>query len=357
MNILDRIRPQVRGMSGYQPGVQPGPGQRLVKLNTNENPFSPPPPVLAALAAADGDGASLSRYPHPDARPVREAAARAYGLRTEQVVVGNGSDDLLTMIFRTCVDPGQVVTAPTPTYSLYRVLTDLQGGRFVDTPWPEDYSLPVSQLTAREARLTFVVRPNAPTGHVVPLADVAALCRRSVGIVVLDEAYVDFADDHGLALLADHPNLIVIRTFSKSLALAGMRIGLGFMDPVLAGELHKVRDSYNVNRLSQAVAVAALDHLDAYRPFIEAIRAERSRVTVALNGRGFRVQPSQANFVLAAVPEGGRGGWEWYEGLLAQGVLPRYFGDDPRLVDKLRITIGLPEEMDALLAAVDRLLA
>ncbi len=354
MTILDRIRPGVRAMSGYVPGKQPKPGQRLIKLNTNENPFPPPQQVLAALSAAlNGD--RLRRYPDPGSRPVREAAARAYGLAPEHVVAGNGSDDLLTMILRTCVDPGQVVTAPEPTYSLYETLTELQGGRFQPVPWPADFTLPIPALLATGARVIFIVRPNAPTGHMVDLAAIADLCQRSPGIVVLDEAYVDFADDNGLPLLTDHPNLIITRTFSKSLALAGLRIGLGFMHPTLAEQMHKVRDSYNVNHLSQAAAVAALDNLSAYEPIIDTIRAERRRLSDALERRGFRVQPSQANFILTTVPDGPRSGQEWFEGLLKKNILVRYFGKDPRLADKLRITIGSREEMDELLAAVDDL--
>lgn len=353
MSIIRSVRPAVQNMAGYAPGEQPKDGRPLVKLNTNENPFPPPPEVIEAVRAAVGE--SLRLYPEPSSRPVREAAARAYGLEPDQVIAGNGSDDLLTMILRTFVDQGERVAAPDPTYSLYETLTHLQGGHFKTVPWNEDGSLPIEELAAIGAKVTFVVRPNAPTGHAVPLEQVLELCGRlaDAGVVVLDGAYADFADDSGLPLLTAAENLIVTRTFSKSFSLAGLRIGLGFMHRSIAAQMHKVRDSYNLDRLAQAAAVAALENLDAFHGPIKAIRAERARVTAALREKGFTVPDSQANFVLAQVPGGD--GKKWLEALRGEAVLVRYFGNDPRLADKIRITIGTPEENDAFLAAVDRI--
>ncbi|MBF0583645.1 MAG: histidinol-phosphate transaminase [Magnetococcales bacterium] len=355
MNIRHWVRPEVWNMAGYLPGEQPDAGRPFIKLNTNENPFPPPLPVLEAIAAADP--AQLRLYPEPSSRPVREAAAAAYGLEAGQVVVGNGSDDLLTILLRTFVAAGECVAVPEPTYSLYHSLAQLQGGKFVGVPWEGDWQLPLQALLAHRPKMVLVARPNAPTGHVIPLSVVAALCQQSPGVVVLDEAYVDFAADNGLALLAEHPNLIIIRTFSKSMALAGMRIGLSFSSVAIAGQMHKVRDSYNVNRLSQLAAVAALQHLASYQPLLQTIRDERQRLTAALRQRGFQVPESQANFVLAQVPAGGWGGQAWLEALREAGILVRYFGQDPALVNHLRITIGRPEEMAQLLEQVDRLLA
>ncbi|MBF0448805.1 MAG: histidinol-phosphate transaminase [Magnetococcales bacterium] len=348
------VRPEIQTLQGYTPGEQPDADRPLIKLNTNENPFPPPTVVLEALKKAVNQ--SLRLYPEPSSRPVREAAGRAYGLHPDQVIVGNGSDDLLTMILRTFIDPGEVVAAPAPTYSLYETLTKIQGGTYLNIPWPEDFSLPVKALVQTQAKVVFVVRPNAPTGHVVPLEQVADLCSQAPGMVILDEAYVDFAEDDGLPLLADFDNLIITRTFSKSLALAGLRVGLGFMAPSIATQMHKVRDSYNLDRLSQAGAVAALDHLSAFKPGIAAIKVQRQRLTEALNQRGFTVNESQANFVLASVPTPGRSGQGWLEALRAQGCLVRYFGSDPLLADKIRITIGTKEEIDRFIQAVDLLL-
>ncbi|MBF0285908.1 MAG: histidinol-phosphate transaminase [Magnetococcales bacterium] len=357
MSLQQWVRPEILAMAGYVPGEQPAPGRSFIKLNTNENPYPPPRPVLEAIAANADQ--RLRLYPEPSSRPVREAAARAYGLHPDHVVAGNGSDDLLTMILRTFVGPGERVAAPGPTYSLYPELTHLQGGVYVESPWLAEGGLPVAALAEHRAKVTFVTRPNAPTGHVVPLSQVAELCQATAafGVVVLDEAYVDFAEDHGLGLLVDHPNLLVTRSFSKSFCLAGLRIGLGFMSAELAGQMHKVRDSYNLDRLAQAAAEAALGRLDLYAPLWEAVRLERRRVSEALRQRGFTVGESQANFVLAAIPPGRLDGAGWTGELKNAGILVRYFAADPRLRDRIRITIGLPEEMDRLLDAVDGLLA
>lgn len=353
--ILDAVRPNIRNMAGYVPGEQPQPGVRIVKLNTNENPYAPPKAVTDAIHAALT--IDLRLYPEPTAKPVREAAAEAYKLQPDQVVVGNGSDDLFTMILRTFVDPNDVVTAPTPTYSLYQTLTEIQGGNFTPCDWGPNGELPITDLVARNAKVTFVVRPNAPTGHAAPLEDVVELCRQSKGLVVLDEAYGDFCPDNGLAILNQCPNLMITRSFSKSLALAGLRLGLGFCSAEIAEQLHKVRDSYNVDRLAQVAAVAALQNLDAYDVLIQKILAERDSLSKALQERGFVVQPSHANFVLTDVPSDGPSAAEWLDLLKRDGILVRYFGKDPRLKDKLRISVGTTAETLALLESIDNHLA
>jgi histidinol-phosphate aminotransferase len=354
MNRVSPVRPDIQQMSGYTPGEQPDPKRPLIKLNTNENPFPPPKAVISAII--DAANQTLRLYPEPSSRPVREAAARAYGLQPEQIIAGNGSDDLLTMILRTFIDPGQIVAAPAPTYSLYETLTKIQGGIFTAIPWSDDLSLPTQALLQIQAKVIFVVRPNAPTGHMVPLTAIAELCKKTSGVVVLDEAYVDFANDNGLPLLKDHHNLIITRTFSKSLSLAGLRVGLGFMHPQIAQEMHKVRDSYNLDRLSQAGALAALNNLDQFQPGIEAICQERKRLTQELRNRGFTVADSQANFVLATVPKNGLTAAQWLSTLKEKGYLVRYFGSEPSLMNKIRITVGTQEEMNGFLTAVDALL-
>ncbi|MBF0194652.1 MAG: histidinol-phosphate transaminase [Magnetococcales bacterium] len=351
MNNL--AREDIQQMRGYTPGEQPDPSRPLIKLNTNENPYPPPKAVLDAIINATVQ--NLRLYPEPSSYPVRVAAAKAYNLMPEQVIAGNGSDDLLTMVLRTFVGQNQIVTAPSPTYSLYETLTKIQGGIFKETPWPKDYSLPIEALIKCNAKLIFIVRPNAPTGHVVPLANIAELCKKTNGVVVLDEAYVDFAEDNGLSLLKEHNNLIITRTMSKSLALAGLRVGLGFTNPTLAAEMHKVRDSYNLNQLSQAGAVAALENLTAYKPGLTAIKKERTRTTQELEKRGFKVMQSQSNFILATIPNSPLTGEQWLNALREKGYLIRYFGSDPRLQDKIRVTIGTKEEMDGFLCAVDEL--
>jgi len=350
MSISDWVRPDIGAMAGYQPGEQPAPGQRVIKLNTNENPHPAPAEVVEAIRGAAA-AETLRRYPAPDAGPVREAAARAYGLDAGQVVVGNGSDDLLTMLLRTFVEPGATVVAPAPTYSLYATLTGIQGGVYREVPWGVGGSLLIRAIAAAAPSLVLVTRPNAPFGFASGLDQVAALCRAVDAPVVVDEAYADFAADSALALLSDHPNLVVTRSFSKGFSLAGLRLGLGFARAEVAEQLHKVRDSYNVDALAQAGAAAALDHLDAFRPSIQAVLRERGRLTAALRERGFGVAESQANFVFARVPDGDGG--PWYEALKARGILVRHFPEPEELAEGLRISVGAAEDNDALLAAID----
>ncbi|WP_193771391.1 pyridoxal phosphate-dependent aminotransferase, partial [Candidatus Magnetaquicoccus inordinatus] len=207
MNIRRWVRPEVLAMAGYQPGEQPDGARPFIKLNTNENPYPPPAAVLQSLAQADFNRMRL--YPEPSARPVREAAAAAYGLHPEQILVGNGSDDLLTILMRTFVAPGASVAVPEPTYSLYHSLCQIQGAQCIGIPWHTDWQLPLPELVAQQPALIFLARPNAPSGHVVPLATVSALCAQTPGVVVLDEAYVDFAEDNGLSLLEKHDNLLL----------------------------------------------------------------------------------------------------------------------------------------------------
>jgi len=351
MGVADWVRPEIGAMAGYQPGEQPAPGERVIKLNTNENPHPVPAEVVGAIREA-ASAESLRRYPSPDSGPVREAAARAYGLEPSQVVVGNGSDDLLTMLLRTFVGPGENVVAPAPTYSLYDTLTRIQGGTYREVAWGVGGSLLLRAIADADPALVFITRPNAPFGFACDLEQVAALCRNLDAPVVLDEAYADFADDNGLRLLADHPNLIITRTFSKGFSLAGLRLGLGFAHPGVAEQLHKVRDSYNVDALAQAGAKAALDHLDAFRPNTEAVLRERARLTEALRQRGFRVADSQANFVFARVPDGD--GAPWYQALKERGILVRHFPAE-ELAEGLRISVGTAEENDALLKALDEI--
>jgi histidinol-phosphate aminotransferase len=332
-------------MQGYVPGEQPQ-GRAFIKLNTNENPYPPSPAVLAALQAAiDGD---LRLYPDPVANAVRDRAAQRYGLRREQILVGNGSDELLSLILRACVGPNDRVVYPYPTYSLYDTLVALQEGTAVHVPYGRDFVLP-NGLAEAAGKVTFLCHPNSPSGTAVPLSAIDALARASEGLVVVDEAYVDFADESALPLLARHENLVVLRTFSKSFSLAGMRVGLAMGSAELIAELMKVKDSYNVTRLSITAAAAALDDYDWMLANVARIRQTRGRLTAELRSRGFDVLDSQTNFVLARKP--GQRLEPIYLQLKDRGILVRYF-DTPELSDALRITVGTEEQTDALLQAL-----
>jgi len=334
----------VRAVAPYVPGEQPGPGRRAIKLNTNENPYPPSPRVLEALAAAADP--RLRLYPDPEATALRARAAEVYGVPMDHVLAGNGSDELIALLLRATVDPGTRVAFPVPTYSLYETLVAVQGGEAVRLPWPEDFSLPPGVASAR-ARVTFLCNPNSPSGTLVPLAEVAALAAAVDGVLVVDEAYVDFARENALGLVGRQDNVLVLRTLSKSFSLAGLRVGLAFGHPELLAGLRTVKDSYNLSRLAQAAAEAALGDLPAMEANVVRIRATRSRLTAALERLGYRVPPSEANFVFArrrGVDQG-----PVAAALSRQDILVRHLSAAP---DALRITVGTDAEVDALLAAL-----
>jgi histidinol-phosphate aminotransferase len=340
------IRPNVASMVGYVPGEQPQ-DQRYIKLNTNENPYPPSPRVIETVRAATT--ADLRLYPDPLANALRDRAARVYGLQPDNILVGNGSDELLGLIVRACVGAGDRVAFPYPTYSLYDTLVTMQEGEIVHVPYPADFSLPEGLGTARD-RITFVCHPNSPSGTAVPIASLRALVGQVGGLLVVDEAYVDFAEHSALPLLREFRNIIVLRTFSKSFSLAGMRIGLAFGAPEIIGELLKLKDSYNVNRLSIAAAAAALDDYGWMQKNVARIVRTRSALTQGLRQRGFVVLPSASNFVLARRP--GEDQERTYVELKRRGILVRYF-PVPELRDALRITVGTDEEIGALLNALE----
>jgi histidinol-phosphate aminotransferase len=296
------------------------------------------------MAACD----DLLLYPDPTARSLREAAGRLYGIEPDGIVAGNGSDELLSILIRTIVAPGEVVAYPVPTYSLYDTLVALQGAQAARIAFPPDYGLPAA-LYDVPARMVIVCNPNAPTGTMVSLEALARLAeRQSRSVVVVDEAYVDFAEANALSLVGRHENVVVLRTLSKSYSLAGLRVGLALTSPALARELHKVRDSYNVSRLAEAGAVAALQDQGTLRAHVEKVCRTRGRLVDALRGMGFEVQPSQANFVLARRP--GESLEPVAVGLRNAGILVRYFRELP---DAIRISVGTDTQVDALLEALE----
>ncbi len=326
------------------PGEQPGPGRRVVKLNTNENPYPPSPRVVEALRAAIDERVRL--YPDPEASALRARAAALYGVPADHVLAGNGSDELLALLLRATIDPGDRVAFPVPTYSLYETLVAVQGGEAVRVPFGDDFALPAAALAAARARVTFLCNPNSPSGTFVPIDAVADLADAVAGILVVDEAYVDFAPDHALRLVGTRPNVLVLRTLSKSYSLAGLRVGLAFGHPELLAGLRTVKDSYNLNRLSQAAAEAALADQTTMTANVARIRRTRAALTAGLERLGFAVLPSEANFVLAR-----RRGTDLAPvaaALAACDILVRHFAT-PTLRDALRITVGTDEETALLL--------
>lgn len=359
-------RSNIAAMSGYMPGEQPA-GDRLVKLNTNENPYPPCDAVMAVLR--DFPAQRLRRYPSPTAAGFRQVAAAMHGLSPENVVPVNGGDELLRLVITTFVEPGRPIAMAEPSYSLYPVLAQIHGSPMVRIPLADDWSLPrdlAQQVLEAGAKLLFLVNPHAPSGaltDVAALAELAAALRNSA-VLVVDEAYVDFVEPalkhDAVALVRRLDNVVLLRTMSKGYSLAGLRFGYGLgaaslIEPMLA----KTRDSYNTDAIAQALAQAALMHRDAAARTWAAVRSERDGLTAALRQRGFNVPPSQSNFLLAAVPQKAGGGpadpptaRRIFESLKARQVYVRYFDQD-RLRDKLRITIGTPAENAALLDALD----
>jgi histidinol-phosphate aminotransferase len=342
-----RPRPVVESMTAYTPGEQPGPGERVIKLNTNENPFPPSPRVMEAIRALDGE--ALRRYPNPMADGFRAVAARVHGLSPDMILAGNGSDEILAMLMRAFVGPGDVLAYPHPTYSLYPVLAEMSEVKVVEVPWAENWSLPAQALIDTGARAIFFANPNAPSGTVVGLEEIRALAVRFQGVLLVDEAYVDFAQRDCLALVETCPNVVISRTFSKGYSLAGLRFGYAVAARPIIEAMAKVKDSYNCDALSVTAATAALEDQEYARRAWQAVREERARLSSELSKRGWQVIPSEANFILATVPGGD--GSAVYGKLKAHGILVRYFAR-PGLSDKVRITIGTREQNDALLAAL-----
>jgi histidinol-phosphate aminotransferase len=339
-------------MAAYIPGEQPAAGVKVIKLNTNENPYPPSPKAIEALRSIDPD--SLRRYPHPFAGPLRQQAAQVLDVPAEWIVAGNGSDDLLAMIVLACADHGRKVVYPMPTYVLYRTLGDMQDAQCVEIPFDEDYNLPVEQLIAQQGAVTFIASPNSPSGTLAQPEQLEELARRLQGVLVVDEAYTDFADGNAMELVKRHKNVIVLRTFSKGYSLAGLRLGFGVMQPSLSEGIGKVRDSYPVDALACAIGAAAIQDQAYKNECAQKVKTSRAQLAQSLQKLNFKVWPSQANFLLAQVPAKFNGK-SVYEALKARAILVRYF-NEPRLDDKLRITVGTEEQNDALVAALNEIL-
>lgn len=350
---MSYFRPTIDAISGYVPGEQPAANVRIIKLNTNENPYPPSPKAMQVLREFDGE--RLRRYSDPRASAFRQAASQVLGVPADWIVVGNGSDDLLTMIMRACTEPGRKVVYPMPTYVLYRTLAEIQAADVEEVPFPDDYALPVEKLIAAQGAVTFIASPNSPSGTAIPLDVLDKLASQLSGVLVIDEAYVDFAESSALELVKTHENVIVLRTLSKGYSLAGLRLGFGIGNPVVLEGLIKVKDSYNVDAIACAVGTAAIADRDYKHSNAEKVKADRGKLTAELQQLGFEVLPSQANFVLARVPDAAKAQF-LYQKLKDRGILVRYF-PQPRLDDKLRITVGTPEENAQLLEALSQLLA
>jgi histidinol-phosphate aminotransferase len=336
------FRPEIDRMQGYVPGEQPKAG-RITKLNTNENPYPPSPRVAEAIVASLGD--PLRRYPDPVGTDLRKAAARLHGVAPEMILAGNGSDDLLTIVTRAFVGEGQLAVAPTPSYILYRTLVEIQGGQLLEVPFDVDWRLDHARFAHPEARLAYLANPNSPSGTILAPDEVADLASKLPCPLIVDEAYGDFAEAHCIALVADHPNVIVTRTLSKGYGLAGLRLGYLIAAPEIVEGLSKVKDSYNCDLLSLVGGTAALEDQAYLRQTRTRIQATRARLVAAMRQRGYTVPDSQANFAWCT---GGPAAAPLYEALKARGILVRLMRY-PGHPDGLRITVGTDEQVDRFL--------
>jgi histidinol-phosphate aminotransferase len=374
---LKLIRPLVRELHPYVYGEQPK-IKGLIKLNTNENPYPPSPKVLAAVKKATD--ARLRLYPSPTAQALREKLAKLHDCKADNLIVGNGSDELLALATRAFVepvgtarygpcglpqgssqrdDPTNVIQYFTPSYSLYPVLADIHGARKNPVPLKPDFSLPnVAELKRGRiwnfnVALTFVTTPNAPSGRGYKTSELEKLCRAQKGVVILDEAYIDFAEENALKLALKFPHVLVARTFSKAYSLCFQRVGYFVGNSGLISALHKIRDSYNVNGLGQIAAEATLGDLDYYRANFKRIVSTRKWLSRELTKLGFRIFPSQTNFTLAQPPR--FTAHEWQQKFRAQKILVRWF-PFPEVKNYLRITIGTPAEAAASVKAARKIL-
>lgn len=330
---------------GYTPGEQPQTGDWL-KLNTNESPLAPSPAVAAAVAEA---AAGLERYPDPYGEPLRSALARHHGVATEQLFVANGADQVLDCCYRAFAAPGDPVVHGTPTYSLFPVLARVFSAADVALPLAADGGIP-RNIAITPAPLRFVVNPNSPTGRWIPPAVLEEQLAGATGVVVIDEAYCDFAAESCVPVLVRRPSWIVVRTFSKGYALAGLRVGYALGAPEVIADLLAVKDSYPVDRCALAGALAALEDQVHHRRIVDTVRTQRERMTRELTALGWDVPPSGANFVFARPPEPLAASGV-AEDLRGRHILVRHF-TQPGISDRLRITVGDEGAVDQLLDAL-----
>ena len=361
------IRPHIHALHPYAPGEQPS-GTKLIKLNTNENPYGPSPKVLKSLTQAVSD--QLRLYPHPTADPLRDQLASQHHCKRDEIIVGNGSDELLALATRAFVAPTDstkkkqsarsVIQYFTPSYSLYPVLAAIQNTTANEVPLTPSFGIPSPKHLAKtnwnpRAALTFVTTPNAPSGRPYRTSELRRLCAQTKGVIILDEAYVDFADENAMELASEFNHVLISRTFSKAYSLCFQRIGY-FVGPApLISALHKLRDSYNVNGLAQVAAEATLNDLGYYRRNFKTVIRERAKLSQSLTSLGFKTTPSAANFILVIPPAKTDNAEKWYLRLRDNGILVRWFSDS-RVSQYLRITIGTPQHNKVLVKTIKQIL-
>ncbi len=355
--ILKLVRPDILAMLGYEP-IEPTdlvaerlgiPPERVVKLDGNENPYGPSPLAVQALAEFDG----YHRYPDPQQRRLRQALAEYASVGQEHIVVGHGSDELIDVLLRAVIAPGEAVVDCPPTFGMYGFLARLAGGRVVEVPRRDDFSLDVDgvRAVAGEAKAVFVPSPNNPTGNPTTREELESLLATGL-LVVVDEAYVEFTGEGFASLVPERENLVVLRTFSKWAGLAGLRAGYGIMPAALAEVLMQTKQPYTPNVAAEAAMLASLEDRDRLMEGVRTIVQERERMSRMLASLEFlEVYPSEANFVLCRLR--GKDALQVRDQLARQGIFVRHF-DTPRLRDCLRVSVGLTSHTERLIEALQQ---
>lgn len=350
-----RLSKRLCGHHAYLPGEQPKSNPQVVKLNTNENPYPPSPSVQAAI---NHEIALLNLYPNPISGDLREVIADMHGLQASQIIVGNGSDDLLNLCVRTFSDDELKVGMLHPSYSLYEVLTSVQGSELIRVKFNDkDFTLNIADILASGTNLFFLTNPHAPSGKAYGLTQLRRLLKDYKGLLVIDEAYADFAPKNALPLLKEYENLIITRTLSKSYSLAGLRIGYAIGNPRIIEELDKVREVYNVDRLAQVGAKAALLDQKYFNECLKKVIDQRDLLAKVFEELGWPFIPSAANFIFVQ-PLGINGqasaktAANLFHYLLENKILVRYFPKHPLTESYLRISIGNPSQMNKVVESI-----
>jgi len=344
----------VKGLTPYVPGEQPKLAN-LVKLNTNENPYGPSPRALEAIRAATGE--SLKLYPDPNAEQLKAAIGKYHSIGVQNVFVGNGSDEVLAHIFLGLLKQARPILFPDISYSFYPVYCGLYQVSFETVPLADDFSIRLGDYAKPNGGIIFP-NPNAPTGCLVPLADIERLLQANPdSVVVIDEAYVDFGGESAIPLVARYPNLLVVQTLSKSRSLAGLRVGFAVGHVDLIEALERVKNSFNsypLDRLAIVGAVAAFDDREYFEQTCKAVIATREKLVGELKALGFEVLPSAANFIFARHPQ--HDAEKSALALRQRSIIVRHF-KLPRIEQFLRITVGTDEQCSALVAALKEILS
>ena len=349
------VPPEILSRKSYTPGFQPKSEGNLVKLNTNENPYPPSPLVANAVLE---ETKRLHYYPEPTSAKLRKLIAQKHQVEQSQVIIGNGSDDLLNLCVRAFSDSKRSVGMLNPSYSLYPTLTSLQRSSLTLIEFSDDqFDLPLKKIISSGVNLFFLTNPHAPSGLSFPRAEIAKILNDFEAILVVDEAYADFAEDTSIPLLFEADNLIVTRTFSKSYSLAGSRVGYAVSSPQIIEVLDNVREVYNLDRMSQAAAHAALSDKSYFEDCRAKILNERQKAHTFFTSLGWRTVESQANFIFTEpVTRGGKVGKEVAKSLFkyleSQNVFVRYFSNHRLTESKIRISIGTKDQMITLIQTI-----